>query len=845
MSTGAKFVKALKTHGLRFKAGVAITCLVILAACGGGDTVDPSTASSLESSDAAYLPTNRETIAQAESIDSPIAHNVAAGRQASQSSTDGLAYEWRAVDGNINGDYSRGSVSSTKKEVRPWWSVNLASAHLVSKVVLWNRTDCCAERLSNFTVFLLNKNGNVVDQKIYPGTVTTKAEIVVSGDDVYSVKVQLNGTSARILTLAEVQVFGLRNVAVFKSASQSSTQHGGVAFRAVDDQRGDRTSFVATHTDIENGAVWQLDLGAPHLVRQITLWNRSDCCSERLSNFSVTYFNDEGHDLTSIDHPGVAGAKTEIKLSAAGVRYVTVKLKGTGILSLDEVQVYGVGSLAMYKPAQQSSTAAGGNATRATDGLKNGKFDDRSVTHTGYETNPWWAVNLGASHDISKVRLWNRTDCCADRLTDFYVMYINESGGEIFRTLHAGSTAEYIDVPIAVTGVSQIKIQLAGAGFLSLAEVEVFPALPTNDGFDTASSIPLRDQQRNKRDFAVQLTGSSIRPGIPYEILFDTGSWDSYIPWGALDKTKVKVLQRNIRNPWGYLTDKVAGQLTLVSRDGHTKYTIDDHVFYALKNDDGTDMPDDRYAPAFPAIMGAFPTAPSFPYAIAQKYQRSGTGMGIGLGMITDTPVTSMANGWGSFKSYLKVGNDPFMGQRINWKTYRAGSDWYPGQPNFDPIVVPGLDVSFQFPSQGGNSPSDLVMRNRIGTFDTGAPDLVLRTQSNNPHRYSPYAPYFTTEGHRPWYDPKVTLQTKLGVKMKVEFKSDVKTCSYTYATATGPDSSVPDKVTVGDWSSTVPWSAGTLTPHTRINVGNSAFYHLPVIFWDLTNQRTGVYCRP
>ena len=31
-------------------------------------------------------------------------------------------------------------------------------------------------------------------------------------------------------------------------------------------------------------------------------------------------------------------------------------------------------------------------------------------------TDPWWQVDLGADFVVSGVEIWNRTDCCAERL---------------------------------------------------------------------------------------------------------------------------------------------------------------------------------------------------------------------------------------------------------------------------------------------------------------------------------------------------------------------------------------------------------------------------------------------
>ena len=74
-------------------------------------------------------------------------------------------------------------------------------------------------------------------------------------------------------------------------------------------------------------------------------------------------------------------------------------------------------NLAAGKPATQSSTANGGLASRAVDGNTDGAWSHGSVTHTTENTSqPWWQVDLQSVQEVGTVTLWNRSDCCGDRL---------------------------------------------------------------------------------------------------------------------------------------------------------------------------------------------------------------------------------------------------------------------------------------------------------------------------------------------------------------------------------------------------------------------------------------------
>ena len=120
-----------------------------------------------------------------------------------------------AVDGNVDGDIYNGSVTSTKagyhshlgEDPDPHWMVDLTGSYDIDSIVVYNRIDCCSERLDNFQL-TISSGTSVVDTYNHSGSVADSTEITfdpaVTGD---SVKIQLFGDE-RILSLAEVQVFG-------------------------------------------------------------------------------------------------------------------------------------------------------------------------------------------------------------------------------------------------------------------------------------------------------------------------------------------------------------------------------------------------------------------------------------------------------------------------------------------------------------------------------------------------------------------------------------------------------------------------------------------------------------
>jgi hypothetical protein len=277
------------------------------------------------------------------SLYGPSSGNLAAGRPTLQSSTYGsgssAAASKRAADGNPDGNWGDNSVTLTNHEAQPWWQVDLGAVIPLAEVVLYNRTDAYGERLSNFDLQLSNDGATWTNAVHFPGTAAARETISLSASGRF-VRVRLRDTN--FLSLAEVEVFARPNLAVGRPATQSSTYSDAAASRATDGNvNGNLSVFNSvTHTNSEAQAWWQVDLGATKNLSSVVLYNRTDCCSERLSNFDLQLSNDGTTWTTAHSYNGPAASRTAIALASSG-RFVRVRLRGTNFLSLAEVQVFG------------------------------------------------------------------------------------------------------------------------------------------------------------------------------------------------------------------------------------------------------------------------------------------------------------------------------------------------------------------------------------------------------------------------------------------------------------------------------------------------------------------------
>lgn len=268
------------------------------------------------------------------------------------------------------------------------------------------------------------------------------------------------------------------NVALGKPTSQSSTDYGGPSPRAVDgNTNGVWDSGSVTHTGYQSKPWWKVDLKGTYTVTEVNIFNRVDCCTERLSNFNVELLDSNAQVISSQTYAGTAPSQTTFKFPKIKANQVRIQLNGTNYLSLAEVTVKG--NLALGRPATQSTTDYGGVAPRAVDGSTNGNWSNISVTHTGYQSQPWWKVDLSQQRPIGEVVIWNRTDCCTDRLANYAVELLDQNGG-LVRSIPVASTAQKTSVDFGGKPGKTIKVKLSGSNYLSLAEVEVYEQLLVN-----------------------------------------------------------------------------------------------------------------------------------------------------------------------------------------------------------------------------------------------------------------------------------------------------------------------------------------------------------------------------
>jgi len=345
----------------------------------------------------------------------------------------------------VRGDADLESAK-TECEQDPYWQVDLLRRHNISMVAVLIPGD--STNMNGLLVELVDEEtGTTVTSKQHDPTMGPIGNVAVFEMEneleehlasIVRLRLPRAATEAcATLELVEVQVFSncwddahcitwpscdFENVAACKASTQSSTYNGGVAWKAVDGHE------ALSHTACEEEPWWEVDLLGEFAVDEVILYNREDCCYDRLNNVVVELQDFFGNLIQSVQHqPEIDGViedswivKFEDSPVARKVRVMVQHESDTcGHLNLRDIQVMRTcsenedcwsypgcesGNVAQCKPTTMSSTFNGDVSSQAVDG-------DESLAHTACELNPWWGVNLLQPRSVRHVVVHNREDC--------------------------------------------------------------------------------------------------------------------------------------------------------------------------------------------------------------------------------------------------------------------------------------------------------------------------------------------------------------------------------------------------------------------------------------------------
>lgn len=313
-----------------------------------------------------------------------------------------------------------------------------------------------------------------------------------------------------------------------EATAEQSSVWGNDEFPATNAFDGDPATFTHTGND-DPDPTWTGTLASPQQARGIILFNRHNCCQNRLSDVTVEVYSTADAETPAfadvVNIGNELNSPAEIKVdfgNTLAVQKIVVRIPGgssESFLSLGEVRLYSSegdvqiphntnlthANITTLVP-NQSTVGYGYGPGMAIDG----SYQNFTHTETG-DVEPYWEVDFGENMSFQRVKLFNRTDCCQTRLRDITVQVLNENYEEIWASEllnpanSLNSPAEldcYIQVlnngnPVVGRIVRVSRAALGGGtdddNVLSLAEVDIIggsPGTPVPPSDSDGDGIP-------------------------------------------------------------------------------------------------------------------------------------------------------------------------------------------------------------------------------------------------------------------------------------------------------------------------------------------------------------------
>lgn len=319
------------------------------------------------------------------------------------------------------------------------------------------------------------------------------ASMMMSGMTVRGMAFTLYGGRAWFDRVAKVSRV---NLALGKAASHSSSYQNDSTYGSSNVNDGNTTNYNHTNNDVQSW--WEVDLGAVQPIDAVDVWN-SQFSSERLQNFWVLVsdqeFTSENLNAT-LSQTGVtayyylrqAGRPTSFEINRTG-RYVRVQLAGQNYLHLSEVHVWAPVSqttvnLAAGRAATQSSTHQDAYIAALS---VNGNAIGESGSHTRFDTEAWWQVDLGSVQPIGTIDIDNTP--AYDWMANFYVFVSDDPFPSTLKVADARNLPN-VSVFYRTSPISSykfdinrpgrfVRIQLTGTNYLHPMEVRIRSASRT------------------------------------------------------------------------------------------------------------------------------------------------------------------------------------------------------------------------------------------------------------------------------------------------------------------------------------------------------------------------------
>jgi TusA-related sulfurtransferase len=201
------------------------------------------------------------------------------------------------------------------------------------------------------------------------------------------------------------------------------------------------------------GDVLEIALDAPTSISKLMIYNRSDCCKERMKT-QVIKLLDSSKNVLWTSSALTADDVQTITIPPPMAKYIQLGFSKTDTIGIGQIVAYDMNGVNVTKgrkvtnPPQTGVTVgpccdtAPGNVVDGYENTKVGNLTTAQLTNSTYINQKYYAstaagdvlqIELDSPSSISKIMLYNRSDCCKDRMKT-QVIKLLDSNKNVFWT---------------------------------------------------------------------------------------------------------------------------------------------------------------------------------------------------------------------------------------------------------------------------------------------------------------------------------------------------------------------------------------------------------------------------
>ena len=341
---------------------------------------------------------------------------------------------------------------------KDWVLIDLVKPQEITKCTIYK--NCCDNILYGARLGLLNSNSSEFEFKIFStepensvefGTAATLTPIIPT-DTTRFIKLQMANTGDKAMNLSQIACFNTKNENVTKGktvTANAPSPYGISPNNLTDGNLKARPHPQSFHSANGNNDWVSIDLTSSQNISRCVIYNRSDCCGERLIGAKLSLLDLNNNEVKS-SIVSTGNAENTISFEPE-IRIIRLQMDSTGdkVMNLSQIACFNIKNENVTKGKTVTANAPspyGMSANNLTDGNLSARPHPQSF-HSANANNDWVSIDLGSSQQISRCEIYNRSDCCGQRVIGAKLMLMNGDTAVYTKTITEGNSKITISFP--------------------------------------------------------------------------------------------------------------------------------------------------------------------------------------------------------------------------------------------------------------------------------------------------------------------------------------------------------------------------------------------------------------